>query len=253
MPLPPEMYQQYKEFSTRFRIDQAIAKMEGEKTISSQGEYSTGGAHAEALNRNKLAQRKKLAALVEDDNGIVVEMFAGRGNLTNAVWKAHSEQNILVEYNPETVEQFTSQITDPARTTIYTMSNIDFAKDTLSNIPADRITAIDFDAFGSAIPIITTTLDHFKPVRPLVVGVTDGIASNLVRVSRKKEVLHERLVELGYFPLPRDGLNMNLFMIKVMHKTMQLICKDRNLSCEIVNGTHNRKSTIYCGYIVKPL
>ncbi len=250
------MYEQYREFANRFKVDQALAQQVEDRkndTISAQGEYSTGGAHAEALNRNKLAQRRKLAALVEDDKGIVIEMFGGRGNLTNAVWKPHSEQNILVEYNPKTVEDFTCKITDPARTTIYTMSNIDFAKDTLSNIPPDRITAIDFDAFGSVIPILTTTLDNFKPVRPLVVGVTDGIGSNLVRVSRQKEVLLNRLTELGYLPIPRDGLNMNLFMIKVMHKTVTLIAKDHGLSCEIVNGTHNRKSTIYCGYIFRPL
>jgi tRNA G26 N,N-dimethylase Trm1 len=224
------MLEQYVEFSRRFKIDQKLREQgsEAEQSLNAaQGDYSTAGANAEALNREKLKQRRALAKHVEDDDGTVIEMFGGRGNLTNAVWKAHSSRNILVEYNKETVEQFTQNITDETRTTIYQMSNLDFASQFLKDIEPKTITAIDFDAFGSVIPIVTRTLENFKPIRPLVVGITDGIGSNLVRISRQKDELLNRLTEL--------------------------IAKDHGLSCEKINGTHNRKSTVYCGYVFKPL
>jgi hypothetical protein len=256
MPIPVKILEQYKEFSLKYKIAEKIQDQYtqiDEESARAQGDYSTGGAHAEALNREKLKQRRKLANEVEDDDGTVIEMFAGRGNLTNAVWKPHSKKNILIEYNADTVKEYTSKIVDPDRSVIYQMSNIDFAEEHLKEIPPEDITAIDFDAFGSVIPIITKTLEHFKPVRPLVVGITDGIGSNLVRISRQKDELLNRLTELGYVPMAREGLNMNMYMIKVISKTMELIAKDHGLSCEKINGTHNRKSTVYCGYVLKPL
>ena len=225
-------------------VDMNVLTVEAESD-----DYTTeAGSTAVALNKQKLKTRIKLSNLAPK-NYTSLELFAGKGNLTRAVYQKSAKRCICVEYNKTTFLELI-QNTDQNKVKCYNMNNLLFVENELSNYP--NIDIVDFDAFGSITPIINKFFENYKVNKPLLIGITDGYMVKAKRMMQSKDKLADEMIKGGYPSIPRHGLSLFKFMESTVDLFLQRLAKKYKFKIEKLVGDNNRKSTIYMGYRINP-
>ena len=224
-----------------------------------QTRYDTGsGIHADALNRNKVTQRVACAKKMRQ-GGITLELFGGRGNLTQAVYSNFASKHILVEEDQEECVEASHKL--GAKATVYNEDNIQFCETRLEGI--GRIDLIDFDAFGTTVPAITAFFANYEIKHETIVTITDGYATHIHFKFKDPTALSDDLLQHGYPVIPKSGMNASVFFGHVLKTLMEHMGKKYNFSVEQINATTGKginsgehrqsgKNTLYTGYIIRP-
>lgn len=225
-------------------VDMNVLTVEAESD-----DYTTeAGSTAVALNKQKLKTRIKLSNLAPK-NYTSLELFAGKGNLTRAVYQKSAKRCICVEYNKTTFLELI-QNTDQNKVKCYNMNNLLFVENELSNYP--NIDIVDFDAFGSITPIITKFFENYKVKKPLLIGITDGYLVRAKRMLQDKAKLADMMIKGGYPSVARGGLSGSKFIEKTVDLFMQKMATKHKFKIKRIVADNNRMSTIYMGYRITP-
>ena len=212
-------------------------------------DYETHASTADSLSRVKLKVHRLVAKQVDKD-GTSIELFAGMGNITNAVMIPNTKKRIVIEKNPKYCEFLRKTFGDKVE--IYNMDNQVFMKEKLKDINPDEITCVDFDAFGTAGKTVNMFFDNFKVTRKIGINITDGIGARICYYRFKKEESATELIRLGYDPIDRKGMSISIFGWHLLKRLLERVAAKQNLKLTVVNQDHNRSMTVYCGYILEP-
>jgi hypothetical protein len=213
------------------------------------GDYKTHGATADSLSRQKLKTRRNLADAT-DKKGMTIELFAGMGNLTNAVYLPFAKKCIMIEKDPKYADFLRKKFGEKAQ--IYNTDNITFIKEHLKELDPNDITLVDFDAFGSAAKTINMFFDNFKVTKKIGVAITDGIAGKLAYMRWKPEQMATDLIRLGYPVVERKGMALSVFVWHLLKRLMERIASQQNCDLTVVSQNHNRAMTVYTSYLLEP-
>jgi len=198
------------------------------------------------LNPKKYTQRKDLAAGMTDD-GIILHLYAGNGNLARAIYKNRARGHILVDraVNPRLKNELRNAV-------VHEKSMDKFLNEDLPQI-TDRITLVDIDPFGSPAPAIKTFFANYKVRNPLRVAVTDGYA-NFLALNKDSERGQRNVRNLYLSTHAGDGSSKN--QLRLLDNLMNQMALRYNLRIRRVNEAQKYlptgSKTIYAGYQVTP-
>ena len=190
-----------------------------------------------------------MAKLVDKD-GITIELFAGMGNLTNAVYAPIDKKCIMVEKNPKYADFLHKKFGDKAQ--IYNTDNLSFITENVKELDSNEISLIDFDAFGATAKIINLFFENFKVTKKVGVAITDGIGNKLAYYRYKPEETATELIKMGYPVVERKGMSISVFIWHLLKRLMERIATQQNCKLTVVSQNHNRAMTVYTSYLLEP-
>jgi len=212
--------------------------------------YKTKSITIQAVSTWKLKQREMVCQKIQNKNGTILELFAGKGILTEKLYKNYCKTNIMIEKeNYVELDRFKND----DRYKIFFKSNTDYIKNDLDQL--DDLTLVDFDAFGTPIPTIKSFFEKFQVKKPFFLCLTDGNVIKIRYEYQNKERLLDIFQRMGYVTEYKK-LNSFLLMQKWLILTLKKIAKEHNFNVEKINMMNNQSkgagSTIYMGFEVKP-
>jgi len=209
--------------------------------------YQTDSGEIISLNPHKFVQRKKMCERLKNKFGTIVELFAGRGYLTEKLYSKFSNKSILVER--EKYEEL-ARFKKP-KYTIYQMNNQKFLEENLKKIDLSNMTLIDFDAFGMPMAAINIFFRNFKVTKPFFLTLTDGTARYIQMNYHNLPTLTKTYLDNGYdFVFKR--IDTRLLLRNTIVKTLQGLAYKYKFKLGFVNYADNAKTTVYMGFEVSP-
>jgi hypothetical protein len=218
------------------------------------------------LNPRKLAQRKELIEKARE--GTVLELFAGRGNLSKAAFKPKARRFILVDADGEELAK-ALKATNGVETKAYVADNIDWCEHELKNERLSDLSYVDFDAFGSPAPAMKAFFENYKVKRPIYVGLTDGAGHYIGQVRYPADLplpkRREKWIRQHY-GVKVDGQKWNKQeQVRIFDEFMHRMGKEHGFKAERVNADtgggqgvgkdvrHRSQYAIYLGYRLTPV
>ena len=171
----------------------------------------------------------------------ILELYAGRGFLTERVYKGHGKLLVLVDDEQKLLKQAKEKIRG-CKAHLYYMDNMKFLDRYVRRYP--EITLVDFDAYGSpAFQIQKFFARH--PVRQrIVVSITDGMITGWPVLGKDWEG--------RYFVHPKKK-PMKEDLPDFMDSLMKTMSKQHHFNFEKINGVWKEGAAIYyCGYLISP-
>lgn len=209
--------------------------------------YVTASGEIVSLNPRKFAQRKRICEKITNRYGTILELFAGRGYLTEKLYSKFCVKGILVEKkNYDELTRFKSR-----RYTIFIKNNEKFLKEDLNRLDLNDMTLIDFDAFGTPIPAIHIFFRNFKVTKPFFLTLTDATARYIQMNYNRVKELTKVFLDNGYdFVYKR--IETRLLVKNTITKTLENIAKKYDFKINYLNYANNSHTTIYMGFEVLP-
>lgn len=205
--------------------------------------YKTKTAQHVDLNRNKLMQRTELLDHLEGKT-TALELFGGMGFLSSELYQKIFNKIFFVEMNEQYIKIAKSKL-DNKKYQFFNMDNMKFLEK-FSN----KVDFVDFDAFGSTVKIVSTFLQNYKFKNKLVIAVTDGIDSNLIRLNLDTEKQKARYIKQGYAETEHDD-NPQIFFQNLVVNTIISIAQKYNYDIKAINSAVNDSWTVYAGFALQ--
>jgi len=206
------------------------------------------GQTAPDLHPVKFEQRGRLAARIRNKNGTILELYAGRGNLSKNVYMHHAGRLILVDSDAKALRIAHRRLGDRVEHEEYAMDNIAFIRNVLPKLDLDDLTLVDFDPFGSPAKVAKEFFSVYKVRKPLYVAFTDG-SSQHNRFIQNEEGRRWLRQTYGVNRIPsatREGV------IDTLDRFMQLQGKKHGFTVERISVGHGDANTVYVGYLLRP-
>lgn len=208
------------------------------------------GSTLEETFEEKMEQRREcVRALPFHD--IILELFAGKGNLTEKVYLGAAKKHILVDkesyiYNVE------EKLKGKADYEIYQQDNINWIIRVLPSKLEEleqHLTLIDFDDFGMPGETIQRFFTVFKIRHPLVVCLTDGGYYRLMWNKQDMTALMQKNFGLG-----SEYVYSKTNHIAIDDAMMNKIAEAQNCTIERISVAYNPKTqgAVYAGYLLTP-
>jgi hypothetical protein len=191
------------------------------------------------------AKRWQRRALAEHMNkGTVLELFAGKGNLSKDVWAPKASNLILVDKRADYLEEAASKLKGKSHV-IVKANNLRWLEKELPQEQIDNLRAVDFDAFGSPAKQLNAFFNNTPIKRSMIVAVTDGscIYAKIGDANEKRRFFKE------YYGQPVDGSKTE--QLKALDRLMQQQAKKHGFKVQPINAGFGRQ-TIYAGYKITP-
>ena len=224
---------------------------QGTKLPTGFGAYMTEHKQlAPALHPAKQLQREQLVSMLPR-KGTILELYAGRGNLSKSVYSKNADKLILVDMDKEALEKARRKL-EGVRHETYPSENTEFVEKHLNNglrgeLQKD-LTLVDFDAFGSPADTMKSFFSHYEVKRPLYVGVTDGSFLYAQRHSRQEYGRDWVRKHYGVHMYPRTREKY----VEILDKFMDGLGEKHGFKSDRINASHGEHGAIYLGYRLTP-
>jgi len=198
------------------------------------------------LHPVKLEQRQRLADWIKE-KGTVLELYAGKGNLSKNVYARKAKRLVLVDKDAKALRQAHKKLKGVVKHDIIAMDNMAFIEN--MNLDDYRgLVLVDFDPFGSPAKTAKAFFDKYPVNKPLLVAFTDG-SSQHNRFIQDEEGKRWLRRTYGVARIPsstREGV------ISTLDRFMHLQGRRHSFSVERVSVGHGDANTVYVGYLIKP-
>lgn len=241
-----------KEGEVRKGVLQGGEVVEGEPVASKVGNeklgYTTAQQKCPELTPSKAVQRTELAEKI--DGGTVLELFAGKGNLSDKVYSKEADKIVLVEKQPALLKKADEKLNGKVKHEAVCADNLDWLRNELTQdqIRKLRPSLVDFDPFGSPA---ATMKEFFKQVpirKKTFIAVTDG--SKMYLGYKKGAAAHSWLRKNYGIDLNAQGTRED--QIRVLDAFMQTLGRHYNFKVRPVNAGFGKHNAVYAGYEIVP-
>lgn len=200
------------------------------------------------LTPSKAVQRTELAEKI--DGGTVLELFAGKGNLSDKVYSKEADKIVLVEKQPSLLKKADQKLDGKVKHETVCADNLDWLRNELNRdqISKLRPSLVDFDPFGSPA---ASMKEFFKQVpirRKTFVAVTDG--SKMYLGYKKGAAAHSWLRKNYGIDLNSQGTRED--QVRVLDAFMQTLGRQYNFKVRAVNAGFGKHNAVYAGYEIVP-
>ena len=195
----------------------------------------------------KVKQRTELRDRLPEHDWIL-ELFAGRGALTEHVYAGHCNKLWLVDVNNANLQRARSRL-EGVTYEAFCMDNLKWLK-TLLRFKVkefqEHLTLVDFDAFGMPGRQIQKFFGFFTVQRPLCVAITDGGSRKLGFSSKAVSKLLSK-----YYRMETTYTRSS--QVFFVNQLMDDIARAQDCRCvRVNNGQNPQKTVVYAGYVLIP-
>jgi len=171
----------------------------------------------------------------------ILELYAGRGFLTERVYKGHGKLLVLVDDEQRFLKQVKEKIRGQ-KAHLYYMDNMHFLDRYIRRYP--EITLVDFDAYGSPAFQIQRFFARYPINHRVVISITDGMMAGWPTLSKDWEG--------RYFVRPKKQPGKEDFP-GFMDSLMKTMAKQHHFDFKKINEVwKDRAATYYCSYLISP-
>ena len=173
---------------------------EEEKPVE-RGGYVTDGGVCPALHPTKVEQREDLLRQLPR-RGTFIELYAGRGNLTKALYQGKGTKFFLIDKDPNALAAARRRLQNERKYVIRRVDNLDWIREGMEDEKLGDVAFVDFDAFGSPGEAVQAFFENYNIKRPMLVALTDGSGKyfRLTPDPGKKEATTRKLYGLRRRP-----------------------------------------------------
>jgi len=211
--------------------------------------YETPHGSCPELHPAKVAQRKALADKITS-KGTVLEVYAGKGNLSREVYAKKANEVVLVDQNAELLKKADSALKGKVRRQLIVADNREWLNNQMGQPQLKNLKLVDFDAFGSPADTMRIFFDNYEVKKPLLVGLTDGsgIYLGFKQNAEGRKWLREHY---GVDVLP-GHFGTREQQVQILNKFMKAQGRRHGFRVEPISVAHGDVKTIYAGYKVSP-
>jgi hypothetical protein len=216
--------------------------------------YESAGAHEKRpnpifhysgspdLSPAKKWQRRALAEHM--NKGTVLELFAGKGNLSKNVWAPKASKLILVDKRDDYLKEAATKLKGKTHV-IVKANNLKWLENELPQEQINNLSAVDFDAFGSPAKQLNTFFDNIPIKRSMLVAVTDG---SCIYAKIGDGNMKSRFFKENYGRLVNGTRDSQL---RALDGLMQAQGRKHGFRVQPINAGFGRQ-TVYAGYKITP-
>jgi len=141
---------------------------------------------------------------LKQNEGTIVELYAGRGYFTKFVYSHLEPKRIIaVEKDKETLRRYRARVSKlfrkkETKVEIYNMDNIKWMKEVMPKLDLSDLVLVDFDASGRLNIALETFFDVYDRKGELRIRTTDGVAYLFSRFLLSREKLGRKIAKLYY-------------------------------------------------------
>lgn len=195
----------------------------------------------------KVKQRTELRDRLPEHDWIL-ELFAGRGALTENVYAGHCNKLWLVDVNNANLQIARGRL-EGFPYEAFCMDNLKWLKNYFRFKVAafqEHLTLVDFDAFGMPGRQIQNFFEVFTVQRPLCVAITDGGSRKLGFSSKALSSLLSKYYRMETTYSRGD-------QVFFVNQLMDEVARSQDCKCIHVNSGQNpQKTVVYAGYVLTP-
>lgn len=216
---------------------------------SARREYDTGtGYTAPTIHPVKLEQRRRLDENIQGRGGTVLELYAGRGNLSRHIYAKRGRKLILVDSDAEALQQAHQKLRGRCQHETIAKDNVRWIEEEMEPEELSDLLIVDFDAFGSPAEPAKAFFANYPVKKSMYVAFTDGSAlhSRYCQDEEGKKWLRH---EYGVNRIPnatREG------SISTLDRFMQIQGREHGFKADKVSVAHGDANTVYVGYKISP-
>jgi len=210
-------------------------------------EYDTGtGYSAPTIHPMKLEQRRRVEQKV--DSGTILELYAGRGNLSKNVYAKRGRRLILVDTDKEALEQAHQKLRGSVRHETVDMDNVKWINEHMDPKDLSDLRLVDFDAFGCPADPATAFFEKYPVKHEVYVAFTDGssLHNRYIQDEEGEKWLRSTYGVQRIPPSSRNGV------VSTLDKFMELQGEKHGFKVQKVSVAHGDSNTVYVGYRIKP-
>jgi len=191
----------------------------------------------------KLEQRRQLERRI-GKGGTVLEVYAGKGNLSSRLYARKGRRLILVDNDAESLQQAHRKLKGKALHETIAMDNVKWISEEMQLEALRDLRLVDFDAFGSPADPAKAFFDRYPVNQPLVVAFTDGSAlhNRYIQDEEGKRWLRET------YGVSRIPASTRTGVISTLDKFMENEGRDHGFKAHKVSVAHGDANTVYVGY-----
>jgi 16S rRNA G966 N2-methylase RsmD len=209
--------------------------------------YETPMRSAPKLHPAKLAQRKALANGLRR-RGTVLELYAGKGNLTRGVYASKADRLIMVDQDPKALEKAYRRLGGHRhKAELHAMDNEDYL-DQVKPGDLKDLAVVDFDPFGSPGKAVQKFFSIYKVEKPLLVAITDGASmkQGYLKGDESKRWMRR------HYGVSRKSDGSRHDTLATVDSMMESLGRRHGFRVERVSVAHGDQRAIYLGYRVSP-
>ena len=239
-----------------YELDEVMTSVYGLRENKAKEEVETAegeiyAPESKTFIKETYAAKVKLRTELRDrlsEHDWVLELFAGRGALTEKVYAGHCNKLWLVDANNANLQVARDRLEGFTYEAFY-MDNLKWLKNYLRfKVEAfqEHLTLVDFDAFGMPGRQIQRFFELFRVQRPLCVAITDGGSRRLGFSSKDLS----KILSRHYMMDKKFTRGDQVFFV---NQLMDEIARGQNCKCVRVNSGQNpQKTVVYAGYVLTP-
>lgn len=201
------------------------------------------------LTPSKLAQRKHVANKV-GKGGTVLELFAGKGNLSREVWSKNADKLVLVDKKAEYLKDAKTKLKGRVRSETIIANNKVWLRKHMNPEDLKNLRVVDFDAFGSPAVQVQRFFGNFKVKKSMFICLTDG--SNIfLAFHRDLPTGHKFLREKYGVDFKKIEGNRH-DQVKALDGLMRTQGRKHGFKVEPINLGFGKHQTVYAAYKIIP-
>jgi len=200
------------------------------------------------LHPAKREQRRILADRISG-KGTVLEVYAGKGELTKAVYAPKADKIVMVDKNPKYLKEADDKLKGKVKREMVVADNVAWLKEAMNPTELGNLKLVDFDAYGSPAETVKAFFDNYPIRKSLLVGLTDGsqIFLGYRQTAEGRRWLRENYgvdVLPGHFGKRED-------QIRILNEFMEAQGRKHGFRVQPISVAHGVHA-IYAGYKIKP-
>lgn len=200
------------------------------------------------LHPAKLKQRQILADRM-GEKGTVLEVYAGKGELTNAVYSKKADRVVMVDKNPRFLSEADKKLQGKVKREMILGDNTAWLKEAMNPTELRNLKLVDFDAYGTPAENVKAFFDRYPINKTMFVALTDG---SQLFVAYKQNAEGRRWLRNNYGidVLPgRFGKRED--QVRILNEFMEAQGRKHGFKVEPISVAHGVHA-IYAGYKITP-
>ena len=210
--------------------------------------YSTGSYTAPTIHPVKLRQRMVLGQHIQRRGGTVIEVYAGRGNLSSKVYASRGRRLVLLDSDAKSLQQAHGKLKGRVVHETVCMDNVKWMNQEMNPRDYPDVVLVDFDAFGCPAEPAKAFFNNYPVKRPMYVAFTDGSS------------LHNRYIQddegrkwlRSTYGVNRIPDSSRAGTIGTLDQFMEVEGRKHGFSAEKISVGHGDANTVYAGYRITP-
>jgi tRNA G26 N,N-dimethylase Trm1 len=198
------------------------------------------------LHPAKLKQRQILADKM-GTKGTVLEVYAGKGELTKAVYSEKADKVVMVDKNPKFLAEADQKL--KVKREIILGDNVAWLKEAMNPAELTNLKLVDFDAYGSPAQTIKAFFDNYPITKNLLIALTDG---SQIYVAYKQDAEGRRWLKENYdIDVLPGHFGKREDQIRILNEFMEAQGRKHDFKVEPISVAHGVHA-VYAGYKITP-